>query len=92
MRKAYSGSKEAVLGIIRAVNKSSKEGSELRALLGVLEKRVDSSFEEMVRAVAAHMQDYLSKTVFFPPNTTNQFWNEVQGRYGEGEAVTGMTC
>lgn len=84
VRKAYSGSKEAVLGIIRAVNKSSKEGSELRALLGVLEKRVDSSFEEMVRAVAAHMQDYLSKTVFFPPNATNQFWNEVQGRYGKG--------
>ncbi|MBX9680762.1 MAG: hypothetical protein K2X38_18555 [Gemmataceae bacterium] len=84
VRKAYSGSKEAVLGIIRTVNKSSKEGSEFRALVGVLEKRVDSSFEEMVRGVASHMQDYLSKTVFFPPNSTNQFWNEVQGRYGKG--------
>lgn len=84
VRKAYSGSKEAVLGIIRAVNKDSKEGSELRALLGVLEKRIDSSFEEMVRGVATHMQDYLSKKVFFPQNSTNQFWTEVQGRYGKG--------
>ena len=30
------------------------------------------------------MQDHLSKTVFFPQNSTNQFWTEVQGRYGKG--------
>jgi hypothetical protein len=84
VRKAYSGSKEAVLGIIRSVSKDSKEGSELRALLGVLEKRIDSSFEDMVRGVATHMQDYLSKFIFFPQNSTNQFWTEVQGRYGKG--------
>ena len=84
LRKAYSASKEAVLKIICGVKETSPDGSELRALLGVLEKRVDSSFEQMVRSVAAHMQEYLAKTVFFPQNATNQFWNDVQVRYGKG--------
>ncbi len=84
VRRAYSGSKEAVLVIIRGVKDRSPDSSELRALLGVIESRVDSSFEQMVRSVASHMQEYLSKTVFFPANSTNQFWNDVQSRYGKG--------
>jgi hypothetical protein len=84
VRTAVSRSKEAVLEIVRSVRNSSPPESDLRELLAVLETRIDSSFEAMVREVGATMQTYLHDKALSPQDASNQFWVSVQGRYGKG--------
>jgi hypothetical protein len=38
----------------------------------------------MVRAVGATMHDYLHDTALYPRDQSNQFWIDVQSRYGTG--------
>jgi hypothetical protein len=85
VRSAASGPKDSIVKIIRGVQANSPEGSDLRELLSVLEVRVDTSFEEMVRAVGATMHDYLQDTALHPRDRSNQFWMDVQGRFGTGQ-------
>src|SRR5207253_2393874 len=84
VRTAVSRPKEAVLGIVRSVKNSSPEISDLRELLAVLETRIDSSFENMVREAGVVMHDYLSKTALAPQDSSNPFWVNVQARFGKG--------
>jgi hypothetical protein len=84
VRTAVSRPKEAVLDIVRSVKNSSPLDSDLRELLTVLETRIDSSFEAMVREVGATMQIYLHDTALAPQDASNQFWVSVQRRYGQG--------
>jgi hypothetical protein len=86
VRAATSGPKEAILEIVRNVRSCSPAGSDLRELFAVLETRIDSSFEEMVRAVGVSMHDYLRNTAFYPRDQSNQFWIDVQSRFGTGQA------
>jgi len=66
------------------VKSSSPKDSDLRELLTVLETRIDSSFEAMVREVGATMQTYLHDTALAPQDASNQFWVSVQRRFGQG--------
>ena len=84
VRTAVSRSKEAVLEIVRAVRNTSPPDSDLRELLAVLETRIDTSFESMVREVGAFMQTYLNGTALAPQDLTNPFWASVQNRFGQG--------
>lgn len=84
VRHAVSRSKEAVVEIVRNVSARSPEGSDLRELLAVLETRIDTSFENMVREVGVAMHDYLSDTALAPQDMTNQFWVNVTARFGKG--------
>jgi hypothetical protein len=84
VRTAISRSKEAVLEIVRGVRTTSPPESDLRELMAVLETRIDSSFENMVREVGAHMQTYLHDTALAPQDDTNAFWVNVQRRFGQG--------
>ena len=61
VRTAVSRSKEAVLEIVRGVRNTSPPESDLRELLAVLETRIDSSFENMVREVRALHADLLAR-------------------------------
>ena len=83
VRTAVSRPKEAVLEIVRSVKYSSPKDSDLRELLTVLETRIDSSFEAMVREVGATMQTYLHDTALAPQDAGNQFWVSVQRRFGQ---------
>ncbi len=84
VRTAVSRSKEAVLEIVRGVRNTSPPESDLRELLAVLETRIDSSFENMVREVGAPMQTYLHDTALAPQDHSNAFWVNVQKRFGQG--------
>ena len=84
VRTVVSRPKEAVLNIVRNVEHESPPDSDLQELLMVLETRIDSSFEAMVREVGITMQTYLHDTVLAPQDASNQFWVSVQGRYGRG--------
>lgn len=84
IRAATLGPKDAIVEIVRNVRLSSPEGSDLRAIFSVLEARIDASFEQMVRAVGGKMHDYLRDTAFDPRDKTNQFWIDVQSRFGTG--------
>jgi hypothetical protein len=84
VRAATSRPKDAILEIVRNVRSCSPEESDLRELFSVLETRIDSSFEEMVRAVGVTMHDYLRNTAFHPRDQSNQFWIDVQSRFGTG--------
>jgi hypothetical protein len=84
VRAATSAPKEAIVEIVRNVRSDSPEESDLRELFSVLETRIDTSFEEMVRAVGATMHDYLRNTAFHPRDQSNQFWIDVQSRFGTG--------
>jgi hypothetical protein len=46
---------------------------------------MDSSFEEMVRAVGVTMHDFLQNTSFYPRDQSNPFWIDVQSRFGTGQ-------
>ena len=85
IRAATSGPKDAILEIVRNVRLCSPEESDLRELFSVLEVRINSSFEEMVRAVGATMHDYLLNNAFHPRDQSNQFWIDVQSRFGTGQ-------
>src|ERR1700730_5425454 len=85
VRSATSGPKEAIVNVVRNVQSNSPEESDLRELFAVLEVRIDTSFEAMVRAVGATMHDYLRDTAFYPRDQSNQFWIDVQGRFGTGQ-------
>jgi hypothetical protein len=84
MRAAASRSMEALLEIIRNVRTCSSEGSDLQELLGVLEDRIDTLFEDVVRTVGATMRNFFSDTVFHPRDASNPFWIDVQARFGRG--------
>lgn len=84
VRTAVSKQKEAVVEIVRDVRNSSPEDSDLRELFAVLETRIDSSFEDMIREVGTTMHDYLHDTAFCPQDASNPFWVSVQGRFGKG--------
>lgn len=84
VRAAASGQKDKIVGIVHEASDQSPEESDLRELLAVLETRIDSAFEEVVRAVAAEVRDYLATDAFHPQDSTNKFWINVQGRYGMG--------
>lgn len=84
VRTAASRPKEAVLAIVRAAKSNSSPNSDLRELLTVLETRIDSSFENMVREVGVAMHDYLSDTALAPQDSTNAFWTNVQVQFGKG--------
>ncbi|HJZ55308.1 MAG TPA: hypothetical protein VKE74_10135 [Gemmataceae bacterium] len=84
VRTATSRSKEAVVKIVRSVKDSSPPDSDLRELLAVLETRIDSSFETMVREVGAAMHNYLSDTALSPQSASNPFWTNVQQQFGKG--------
>ncbi|HBI43534.1 MAG TPA: hypothetical protein DDY78_11870 [Planctomycetales bacterium] len=84
VRIAVSRSKEAVLEIVRSVKTSSPKESDLRELFTVLETRIDSSFENMVREVGVAMHDYLSDTALSPKDSSNAFWTRVQAQFGKG--------
>ncbi len=84
VRTAISRPKDAVLEIVRGVKNSSPMDSDLRELLTVLETRIDSSFEAMVREVGATMQTYLRDRALAPQDASNQFWVSVQRRFGQG--------
>lgn len=85
VRTAASHPKEAILEIVRQVQTRASDGSDLIELFTVLTKRIDHSFEEFVRTVAQKMRDYLNTKAFAPRNLSNQFWVDVQGRYGKGK-------
>jgi hypothetical protein len=84
MRTAALRPKEAVLEIVRNVRTRSPAESDLRELFAVLEARIDSSFEEVIRDVGATMHKYLSETALYPKDASNQFWIGVQSRFGRG--------
>jgi len=84
VRAAAFRPKEALLDIVRKVHLDCSEGSDLHELLAVLEARIDSLFEEVVRTVGATMRSYLSDKIFHPQNASNQFWIDVQSRFGKG--------
>jgi hypothetical protein len=84
VRTAVSRSKEAVLDIVRNVRNISPAESDLRELFAVLEVRIDSSFEDMVRDVGAAMRTHLHDKALSPQDSSNTFWVNVQGRYGRG--------
>ncbi|MFI5394695.1 MAG: hypothetical protein ACHQ9S_04110 [Candidatus Binatia bacterium] len=84
VRTAVSRPKEDVLAIVRSVKDTVSSDSDLRELLTVLETRIDSSFEAMVREVGATMQTYLHDMALAPQDMSNQFWVSVQRRYGQG--------
>jgi hypothetical protein len=84
VRTAAARPKEAVLDIVRHVLSSSPKESDLRELFAVLETRIEASFEDLIRAVGARMHDYLRDTAFYPRDQSNQFWIDVQARYGTG--------
>ena len=69
--------------IIRNVRNNALQDSVLRKLFAVLESRIDTSFEKMVREVGAKMHAYL-RSAFFPQDDTNEFWIGVQRRWGGG--------
>jgi hypothetical protein len=83
VRIVASRYKEAVMQIVRNVRNSAPQDSVLRQLFTVLESRIDTSFEKMVRQVGAKMQAYLH-SAFSPQDNTNEFWTGVQGRWGGG--------
>jgi len=56
----------------------------LQAKFTVLETRIDSSFENMVREVGVAMHDYLSDTALSPKDSSNAFWTRVQAQFGKG--------
>ncbi len=85
VRAAAAGPKDAIVKVVRNVKSSSSEQSDLRELFSVLESRIDTSFEEMVRAVGAAMHDRLRNVSFHPRDQTNRFWIDVQGRFGTGQ-------
>lgn len=84
VRTAASKPKKDVLEIVRDVRRGSPEESDLRELFAVLEARIDSSFEDMVREVGTTMHDYLHDTALAPQDLGNRFWVTVQRRYGKG--------
>jgi hypothetical protein len=83
VRTAVFRSKEGILEIVRSVRDSSSPESDLRELLAVLETRIDSSFEAMVREVGAIMHLYLHDTALAPQDYSNPFWVGVQAQYGK---------
>jgi hypothetical protein len=85
IRAATSGPKVAILDIVRNVRSSSPKESDLRELFSVLETRIDSSFEEMLRAIGTKMHDYLQNNKFQPRDQSNPFWINVQNRFGTGQ-------
>jgi hypothetical protein len=85
VRAAASGPKNSVLEVVRNVQSRSPEESDLRELLSVLEGRIESSFEEMVRSIGTAMHDYLRNVAFQPRDQTNPFWRDVQARFGTGQ-------
>jgi hypothetical protein len=84
VRAAASRRKEAVVEIVRSTRESSPPDSDLRELFAVLETRIETSFEAMVRDVAAGMQTYLHDTALAPQDMSSQFWVDVQAEYGKG--------
>jgi hypothetical protein len=84
VRAATSHHKAKLIGIVEQVRGGSAAGSDLRELFSVLQTRIDSSFEEMIRQVGGEMQAFLQNNAFYPRDQTNQFWLDVQARYGAG--------
>src|SRR5262249_25725232 len=84
VRAAASRRKEAVVEIVRSIREGSPPDSDLRELFAVLEARIETSFESMVRDVAAGMQAYLHDNALAPQDLSNQFWVDVQAEYGKG--------
>lgn len=84
VRSALHKKKEGVLEIVRNVRNQTPDESDLRVLFAVLETRIDSSFEDMVREVGREMQDYLHDVAFHPQDLSNSFWVNVQSRFGRG--------
>ncbi len=84
VRAAASRRKEAVVEIVRSIRESSPPDSDLRELFAVLEARIETSFESMVRDVAAGMHAYLHDKALAPQDLSNQFWVDVQAEYGKG--------
>jgi hypothetical protein len=84
VRDAAAGPKTKIVEIVRGAADASPEESDLRELMAVLETRIDTAFEEVVRTVAGAMRDYLANDAFFPRDASNKFWVNVQSRYGMG--------
>lgn len=84
VRTAASRPKEAILEIIRDVRASASPESDLHEILSVLETKVDTSFEEVVRTVGQRVRDHLHAETFAPQDPSNSFWLNVQARYGKG--------
>ena len=72
------------MDLLASVRKETPELSVLNGLLTVLEDRINTLFEDVVRAVATAMQARLKGRVFAPQNISAQFWVDVQSRYGRG--------
>lgn len=85
VRASTQKKKDAILDLIRKVRENTETDSDLRELLSVLEKRVDDTYEAMVRKVGVMGQSHLQDAVFFPQDQSSEFWTNVRNRYGQGK-------
>lgn len=84
IRIAANGRKEKILKDIIEIKTKSPPTSQLQRFVPILEERINKAYEEFVREMAIKMQEYLKEERFYPQEYSNQFWLDVQDRFGKG--------
>jgi hypothetical protein len=83
-RAFMQGPKDGILEAIDALENGASHGSDMKPLLKTLKTQINSYHEAAVREVGERTKQLLTTQLLYPPDLTNQFWVEVQNRFGKG--------
>lgn len=75
--------KDKISGAIALAKKHASD-TGLASILEIIQKQVDTCYEEIVISLGSHISDKLENEIFKPQDESNTFWSKVKGRWGGG--------
>ncbi len=83
-RKNMCEPKFRIVQVVESIEKRASDVLNLQPLMQNFKSQIDILYESLVRQLGQDVQEFLIYKIFYPPTLENQFWVNVQIRWGKG--------